>query len=261
MNYLEKAQYLHSPLSRKLYQIILTKETNLSLSLDETNTEKILELADMIGPNICMLKTHVDIIEDFTQDFTKELLGIAKKHHFLLFEDRKFADIGNTVKMQYQKGIYRIAEWADIVNAHTVPGPGIIEGLIDVIKDQNELRGLIILAQMTPLGTLAEGDYTKKSIEMCNPYKEHIMGFIASSQPEEIKQLKELAGDGYMYFSPGVKLEKGIDGNGQRYSTPEEVVLAGTDVIIVGRGIYQSKNPLKEAYKFQKAGWEALKKR
>jgi orotidine-5'-phosphate decarboxylase len=52
-----------------------------------------------------------------------------------MFFCRKFADIGNTVKHQYEGGVYQISSWADIVNCHPVPGEGVIQGLKEVRCD------------------------------------------------------------------------------------------------------------------------------
>ena len=36
---------------------------------------------------------------------------------------------------QYSGGVYHISEWADLINAHAVPGPGVIHGLKKVNRD------------------------------------------------------------------------------------------------------------------------------
>ena len=96
--YLERINFFENPTARKLLMLIHEKQTNLSVSLDITQKNKWLEIADQIGPEICLLKTHIDTLEDFDPTICAELTRLAQKHQFLIFEDRKFADIGHTVQ-------------------------------------------------------------------------------------------------------------------------------------------------------------------
>lgn len=43
-----------------------------------------------------LAQTHIDIVEDFDRDLLEQLQALADKHDFLIWEDRKFADIGES---------------------------------------------------------------------------------------------------------------------------------------------------------------------
>jgi uridine monophosphate synthetase len=227
------------------------KKTNLCLAADVTEAKKLLEIADQLGPEICVFKTHIDIIENFTDELVIELQRLSEKHNFLFFEDRKFADIGNTVALQYEGGVYHIADWAHITNSHTVAGPGSIEGLKSVGLRKG--RGLLVLAEMTPQGNLAKGDYTTASIQMARDHADFVIGFITTR--------KLVDEPNFINFTPGVKLEGGTDKFGQIYQTPASAIAGGSDIIIVGRGIYEAADPIAEAKKYREAGWSAYKQR
>lgn len=251
-SYSERAHYCLSPVAKNIFQLMDEKKTNLGLTADVTSAEKLLELADLLGPEICLFKTHIDIIEDFTPELTQQLRKLALKHRFFIFEDRKFADIGNTVKHQYEGGIYRIADWSDVVNAHTLPGPGIIQGLAEVGRKKN--RGLILLAEMSSKGHLMNATYQEQTLKMAEQFADFVIGFITqhaiSKDPHWIN------------ITPAVKLEGGTDSLGQQYVTPETAILEnGSDIIIAGRGILHSAEPLETAKKYREAGWESYLRR
>ena len=67
--------------------------------------------------------------------------------------------------IHFPGGLYKISSWSDIVNAHAVPGPGVVKGLRDVGKSLG--RGCLLIAQMSSSGSLATGDYTKAVVRTC----------------------------------------------------------------------------------------------
>ncbi|KAK3191354.1 orotidine 5'-phosphate decarboxylase [Lecanicillium sp. MT-2017a] len=131
--YASRAETATHPLSAYLFKLMSLKASNLCLSADVATARELIYFADKIGPAIVVLKTHHDMVSGW--DFHPEtgtgakLAALARRHGFLIFEDRKFGDIGNTVELQYTSGSARIIEWAHIVNVNMVPGKASVTSL------------------------------------------------------------------------------------------------------------------------------------
>jgi uridine monophosphate synthetase len=118
------------------------KASNLCLSADVTTARELLTLADKVGPSIVVLKTHYDLISgwDYNQQTGTgaRLAALARKHGFLIFEDRKFVDIGKTVQMQFTAGTARIIEWAHITNANMHAGKDMVRAMAEAAAKWKE---------------------------------------------------------------------------------------------------------------------------
>lgn len=250
LTYSERAQRIKNPIAKKILEIVDTKQTNLCLAADIHTSAELLQLADTIGPHIAILKTHLEIIEDWTPNLGAQLKDLSHKHNFLIFEDRKLADIGNTMALQYEHSVFKIAEWADIINVHPVVGLPSIQVLAE--RTQAHDCGLLLLAELSVAGNLNDEIYKQKSAAMAAELPEQITGFIARGA---------FSGSAnFLIITPGVKLLAGTDSQGQQYLTPDTAIASGSDLIIVGRGIIQATDPILEAQKYQHAGWEAYQK-
>jgi orotidine-5'-phosphate decarboxylase len=230
-----------------------------------------------LGPYIAVLKTHIDIISDFSATTTLQgLQALSTKHNFLLFEDRKFIDIGNTVQKQYHGGALQISSWAHLVNCSILPGEGIVEALAKVAQEKDfveqygrdEGRGLLILAEMTSKGSLATGEYTMRSVEYARRWKQFVVGFVCTRALGDIAVGNDEGGEGssegdedFVVFTTGVNLSSKGDTLGQQYQTPQSAIGRGADFIIAGRGIYAAADPVEAVKRYQKEGWEAYSNR
>ncbi|CDR46609.1 CYFA0S24e01046g1_1 [Cyberlindnera fabianii] len=259
LSYTQRAEAHPSPLAKRLFTVMEQKKSNLCASIDVKTTDEFLSLVDTLGPYICLVKTHIDIIDDFSFEGTiVPLKKLAEKHNFLIFEDRKFADIGNTVKNQYASGVFKIAQWSDITNAHGVTGAGIVKGLKEAAQETtDEPRGLLMLAELSSKGSLATGEYTKQTVDIAKTDKDFVIGFIAQRDMGGHDE-----GFDWLIMTPGVGLDDKGDGLGQQYRGVDEVVAGGSDIIIVGRGLFgKGRDPAVEGERYRSAGWNAYLKR
>lgn len=258
--YEDRIPHFKNKAAQDLLMVIVRKQSNLCVALDVVDVDEMFRIADAVGPYVCCIKTHVDILLDFEyQSFSTKIQELAKKHDFLIFEDRKFADIGQTVRNQYAKGVYKIRNWSDFTNAHPIPGDGIVDGL--AAEGLEHGKGLLLLAEMSSKGTLAKGKYAYETLEMACRHQDFVFGFIGQHRLSLEKlsntSLTSLNTD-FLYLTPGVNLESKGDNLGQQYNTPDSVILDNEcDVIIVGRGIIKSDTPSDTAKIYKEAGWDA----
>ncbi|KAL8363238.1 hypothetical protein RB601_009149 [Gaeumannomyces tritici] len=264
VTYEQRGELHKSPVAKRLFSIATSKKSNLVISADLTDSKSLLKCADDLGPLIAVFKTHVDLVHDFNEDTIRGLKTLAEKHNFLIFEDRKLVDIGNTVQKQYHGSVLRISEWADLVNLSILGGDGIVEALSQTISAPDfpypEQRAFLILAEMTSKGSLATGAYTKRCVDLAREHPDSMLGFVATrSLSEEGGGCR--AGEDFLVFTTGVNMESKGDKLGQQYQTPAGAVANGADFIIAGRGIYASEDAVSAAEAYRKAGWEAYENR
>ncbi|VDM44891.1 unnamed protein product [Toxocara canis] len=233
-----------------------TKKTCLCLAVDHTKCEDVLRTVEVAHDYVCAIKIHVDVLEDFSKEFVQKLTAAANFGDFIVFEDRKLSDTGNTVELQVTKGIYEIASWAQIITVHALPGQPILSALRKVVhRDGTKLGGCLLVAELSTEGALTNSkEYLRDVIELAEANRDVVSGFICQ---------KRCTNDpSFLYWTPGVNLDAASDGAGQQWRSVDEAIgEQGNDIIIVGRAITNSADIHTQMRRYRDAAWEALIKR
>ncbi len=224
----------------------------LIVALDVDTYEKAEKLVDLLSPVVEVFKIGMVPFTGFGDKLIDKVHSSGKK----VFLDLKFHDIPNTVK-----NVSKIAVSKNVfmMNFHCLGGSKMlnfaVEGVKEIVDEKN--MSMPVLLGVTVLTSMSEDDL--QEIGLAGPVEKRVEefvklaknsgmhGVVASAQ--EIKRIKELAGEKFIVVTPGIRPAWAVSGDQKRVKTPNQAIEDGADYIVVGRPIIQAEDPLDAAKK------------
>ncbi len=162
---------------------------------------------------------------------------------FELFLDLKLHDIPNTMK----NGVISAQSLgADYLTIHLMSGRKSIREAVEV-KKKVKLLGVTVLTSMTQEDLDQVGIKVSLEDEVLALAKlgiqEGIDGVVCSGH--EVSTLKASLGKEFLAVVPGIRLTGDASNDQRRVVTPQEAIKNGADILVMGRSITESDNPVK----------------
>jgi uridine monophosphate synthetase len=206
-------------------QIKKNKNSNIFIALDRRYTlEELLNLVDTIGDNVFGFKVHNEILGlTYAENYSFYLACNSK--NILVWEDRKFNDIGNTIQKQL-KYYESIRDFVSIVPT---------SGMESIINLNTSLK-FLVLCEMSSSNNLFTPVVKNGILDIVFTNPDKFAGIIC--QDLELISFCKYQYMNLLTIMPGINLDRIGDNRGQQYrdprSFPKDVV---PDLYVVGRGI------------------------
>ena len=206
-------------------------------ALDFTDLKKTLDFTEIIKNDVGGIKLGLEFFSKNGPQGVEKM----KKFGLPIFLDLKLHDIPNTVK-QSLKNVLSLEP--DFLTVHLSGGYRMIEVLQD-IKKQTKIIGVSLLT------SLDNEDLKNMGINLkSNEFVEHLVkigvnagidGIVSSAQ--EVDNLKKKFND-LIFVTPGIRLSSDKTDDQKRTKSPRSAIASGSDLLVIGRPITESKNPV-----------------
>lgn len=220
------------------------------IALDFSSREEVLSFLDQFEEPV-----YVKIGMELTYACGLDIIKEVKARGHKIFLDLKLHDIPNTVK----GGMKNLAKLGvDIINCHCAGGiemmkaakEGILEGTPEG-KEPAKLIGVTVLTSTSKEVMNEELGIPGEVIDTVvryaqNAKKAGLDGVVCSVH--EAKAIHGACGDDFLTVTPGIRLAGNSADDQKRVATPAYAKEQGCDMIVVGRSITKSADPV-ETYK------------
>ncbi|KKB42298.1 orotidine-5'-phosphate decarboxylase [Bacillus thermotolerans] len=183
-----------------------------------------------------------------------------KQMNHRIFLDLKLHDIPNTVG-QAMKGLAGLG--VDMINVHAAGGQKMIEAAREGLE-QGATGTRPILLAVTQLTSTSEGQMNKEQLIPVS-LEESVLHYAKLTKAagadgvvcsvHEAAAISEACGTEFLKVTPGIRMKEDDANDQQRVADPALARTLGSSMIVVGRSITKSENPI-EAYRKVKQQWE-----
>lgn len=214
------------------------------VALDTTDIDHAVQLAEQLKGHVGGMKVGKEF---FTANGPQGISAI-RNVGMPVFLDLKFHDIPNTVASAIRAAAPIDPE---IINVHAQGGPEMLRQAAQAGQDAK----IPLTIAVTILTALDEDDLhaigvpgmiEDQVVRLAKLTKDCGLGGVVCSA-KEIKPIRKACGPDFKLIVPGIRPEWAAKGDQKRVMTPKDAVLAGADVLVIGRPITKADDPLKAA--------------
>ena len=217
----------------------------LIVALDVDRREECLSLVEKLGSRAGAFKLGPRLVVRYGADLVREIARSAP-----VFVDNKYLDIPSTmegaIRATFDSG-------ASLATIHAWAGPEALSRLAKIERELNSERPFRILAvtlltsfssETLPPG-MRDREIATQIDELADMTIESgLSGLVCS--PHEAERIRRRHPSSFLVV-PGVRLPTDASGDQKRVETPEFTIRAGASAIVVGRPIYEAKDPIAAA--------------
>jgi len=212
------------------------------VALDTTDVSYAVELARKLKGLVGGMKVGKEF---FTANGPQGVAAI-RDVGMPVFLDLKFHDIPNTVA-----GAIRAAKpiAPQIINVHAQGGPEMLKQAANAGRD----AGIPLTIAVTILTALDQDDLNAigvndtiedQVVRLARLTKDNgLDGVVCSAK--EIAPIRAACGPDFKLIVPGIRPAWAAKGDQKRIMTPRDAVIAGADILVIGRPITQADDPVE----------------
>jgi len=210
----------------------------VAVALDAPDLETAARWAALVTPHVSTVKVGLELYLRYGPQVVATVRGANRVAVFL---DLKLHDIPATVAGA-ARAVARLRP--DVLTVHAAGGA-------DVIRAAVEAAPGTMVAAVTVLTSLGDDDLDR--IGMTGPVPDAVLRLATLSvaagaqglvcSPREVAAVRAEVGPDVTLITPGVRPAGSAANDQARVATPEEALLAGADLLVIGRPITSAPDP------------------